>query len=307
MAYIETHQALLTHRKTLRLSRLIGIDRWGVAGRLMALWSWALDNAPDGAIAHEDSDILADVMGWDGEPSELCHALVTAGFLDQHANHYAIHDWMDYAGRLIEKRKSDAERKRQARASSGHTPPVQRTSGGHPADGAGTLPNPTLPNPTRERENVPAERGASAPPVDASEPETPSTNGHKPALPPRRKSETTEAAYYERVLKDAASAERIPLLVFLAHDKIGADNTPGCESYARLGMLARKHGAALVAKWILQAATEHIAGDPLDYLTALAKKQTNRASQNGHNRATTAATREPVYATADQAAPKGWE
>src|SRR5690348_2234896 len=186
MAYIETHQALLTHRKTLRLSRLIGIDRWGVAGRLMALWSWALDNAQEGVIAHEDSDILADVMGWDGEPSELCHALVTAGFLDQHANHYAIHDWMDYAGRLIEKRKSDAERKRLARASTGHTPPVQRTSNGHPTDGAGTVPYPTIPNPTKERD-VPTERGANAPrDADASEPEpqeTPSTNGHKPTLP----------------------------------------------------------------------------------------------------------------------------
>ena len=50
MAYIETHQSLLTHRKTLRLGRLLGMDRFCVCGRLMALWCWALDNAPDAGV-----------------------------------------------------------------------------------------------------------------------------------------------------------------------------------------------------------------------------------------------------------------
>lgn len=146
MAYIETHQSLLTHRKTLRLARLLGLDRFGVAGRLMALWCWALDNAPDGFVSRSDGDILADVMGWDGEPAVLCEALVTAGFFELVDGVYLIHDWADYAGRLIEKRKSDAERKRLSRGGAGRPSDVQWTSAGHPRDGAGTVPNPTVPD-----------------------------------------------------------------------------------------------------------------------------------------------------------------
>ena len=117
MAYIETHQSLLTHRKTLRLGRLLGMDRFCVCGRLMALWCWALDNAPDGVVAVGDADILADVMGWPGEPAELCAALVSTGFFELAADDgfYVLHDWYVYAGRLIEQRRANAERKRRER------------------------------------------------------------------------------------------------------------------------------------------------------------------------------------------------
>lgn len=167
MTYIETHQSLFTHRKTLRLARLLQLDIFAIVGRLMALWCWALDNAPDGAINANDADILADVMGWSGEPQTLCEALIAAGFIEygnSDADHYLIHDWQDYAGRLIEKRRIDADRKRAARA----VPPpvtdtlpsrpqdIQRTSSGHPRDGAGTVPYPTVPNHTQpERELTP--------------------------------------------------------------------------------------------------------------------------------------------------------
>lgn len=158
-------------------------------------------------------------------------------------------------------------------------------------------------------ENVPTERGASAPPAEnTTSVDKPGKNGHKSPLPERRDSDTTDRAYWERILKEAPANQRTALLVRLAHEKIGADDTPGGSSYARLGKMAKDYrGAGLVATWILQAATEHIAGDPLDYLTVLAKKQTNRANQNGRAHPTTAANRGPVYATADQAAPKGWE
>lgn len=148
MAYIEAHQSLLTHRKTLRLGRLLGMDRFCVVGRLLALWCWALDNAPDGFVEIADSDILADVMGWEGEPAALCDALVQAGFLEVAEGSYLIHDWYDYAGRLIERRQQNAERMRNARAAkprgdadtrSSH---VQRT---FTARAGATVPNRTVP------------------------------------------------------------------------------------------------------------------------------------------------------------------
>jgi hypothetical protein len=110
MAYVEVHQSLLGHWKTLRLSRMLQMDRFAVVGRLMALWSWAIDNAPEGWVATCDVDLLADVMGWEGEPRTLCDALLTAGFLDSAEGAFVLHEWMDYAGRLMEQRRANAKR-----------------------------------------------------------------------------------------------------------------------------------------------------------------------------------------------------
>lgn len=212
MAYIETHQSLLTHRKTLRLSRLLGIDRWATAGRLMALWSWALDNAQEGIIQKADSDILADIMGWpvqwtsSGHPNDiqnsdayvsrdvtqqLVEALVSAGFLDEFETHYAIHDWWDYAGKLIEKRKADAERKRRERANSGQASPVQRTSSGRPTDVAGTVPKRTAANRTVPYQDLSS--GESYLSTDDDD-ETRARNGATPAAAAAAASELSSAS-----------------------------------------------------------------------------------------------------------------
>ncbi|HZC07956.1 MAG TPA: hypothetical protein VE338_20130 [Ktedonobacterales bacterium] len=99
MSFIQVQQSLVTHRKTLRLARLLGIDRYAVIGRLVALWSWCLDNALDGVFGDDiDAELLADVMGWEGKPAKLVSGLMTAGFLDvdlsDHRLH--IHDWHDW-------------------------------------------------------------------------------------------------------------------------------------------------------------------------------------------------------------------
>lgn len=110
MAYIEAHQSLLTHRKTLRLGRLLGLDRFCVVGRLVALWAWALDNPSDGAVAIADSDILADVMGWDGDPAKLCEALVAVGFFELAEDFYILHDWASHGGKILRRLEAQAER-----------------------------------------------------------------------------------------------------------------------------------------------------------------------------------------------------
>lgn len=162
MAWIEVHQALLTHRKTLRLARLLHLDTFAVVGRLAALWCWALDNAPDGTVDVQDSDILGAVMGWPGESSELCRALVTAGFLEEDESLYIIHDWNDYAGKIIDQRKANARRQQSWRerhkAGGQPTPPDEHD--GHvtvmsPSRNGATVPNRTQPNRTQpERENA---------------------------------------------------------------------------------------------------------------------------------------------------------
>lgn len=121
MSFVQVQQSLVTHRKTLRLARLLSLDRYATVGRLVALWAWALDNALDGVFGDDiDAEVVADVMGWEGKPAELLEALITAGFLDvapdeQGAARLHIHDWHEHMGRLIEKREQDAERKRRQR------------------------------------------------------------------------------------------------------------------------------------------------------------------------------------------------
>ncbi len=150
MVYIELHQSLLTHRKTLRLARLLSEERVTTVGRLVMLWSWALDNAPDGVIARGDLDIVADVMCWASDPDVLCRMLVEAGFLEDHGETMAIHDWYDYAGRLVEKRRANADRMRAARAQQSQearAPHVQRT---FDARAGARQENSTVPNRTQQ-------------------------------------------------------------------------------------------------------------------------------------------------------------
>src|SRR5487761_1995004 len=120
--FIQVQQSLVTHRKTLRLARLLGLDRYAVIGRLVALWAWCLDNALGGSLGDDiDAEVLADVMGWSatmGKPSDLLEALLTVGFLEVNARdgHLHIHDWQEHMGRLIAQREASAERMRRMRA-----------------------------------------------------------------------------------------------------------------------------------------------------------------------------------------------
>ena len=88
--------------------------------------------------------------------------------------------------------------------------------------------------------------------------------------PPRQEWEKSDLDYYQRILREREK-ERVPLLVRLAHERIGVPLETA--SYARIGALAKQCGAALVVKHILLAAANHIDGDPLDYLTKLARSQ----------------------------------
>ena len=116
VAFVQVDQALLTHRKTLRLARLLNVDRFAVVGRLLVLWTWCLDNALSGCLGDIEPDILADVMGWDGKLVELVEGLLTAGFLEVEDGRLWIHDWSEWMGRLIEKREVNRERMRAVRA-----------------------------------------------------------------------------------------------------------------------------------------------------------------------------------------------
>lgn len=155
MAWIELHQTLPQNKKTLRLMNLLKIKNAHAVGHLCMLWLWALDNAQDGDLSSFLDSEISLISGWNKKPQDFVSALIQAGFLDEDKQ---IHDWRDYAGRLIEKRKSDAERKRSIRKPSAQSPQgVRRTSEGQSADVAGnrTVPNRTVPNKELDLNNKP--------------------------------------------------------------------------------------------------------------------------------------------------------
>lgn len=159
MAWIEVHQSLFTHRKTLELADLLGVPEVYAAAHLIALWSWSLDNAPDGAL-HVRSTIIARASMWSGDADALVQALLATGYLEQgEGDVLCIHDWQDYAGRLLDKRRANAQRMREARSKEQETAPKERAMhvrSTFDARAGATVPNPTVQNSTIPGESTPA-------------------------------------------------------------------------------------------------------------------------------------------------------
>jgi hypothetical protein len=174
MAWIELHQNLPTNKKTLRLKKILKIKTPQAVGHLCMLWLWALDNAQDGDISEFESGEIAEIVAYPGDADKFMEALKSSGFVDENGH---IHDWDDYAGKLIEQRevrKEQARIRQQNRRKklSEHDEPchapvtlsnddVTRDNG---VSHAPTVPNPTapyptVPNPTVPSLNNPQERG----------------------------------------------------------------------------------------------------------------------------------------------------
>ena len=114
--WIESHQQLANHPKLKRLARLLGVSKQAAIGYLHLLWWWALDYAPRGQVIPPfDTEDVADAMEFDGDPEKVVDALISAGFLEVENDSITIHDWHDYAGKLLDKRESDRIRKEKAR------------------------------------------------------------------------------------------------------------------------------------------------------------------------------------------------
>lgn len=153
MAWIESHESLPGHPKTKRLCRLLKISSVQAVGHLHYLWWWALKHAQDGDLSRYTALDIADACDWIGDEEEFVNALITSGFIDSTVEGNCIHHWYDYAGKLLELRMKDAERKRNIRGKKTQSPEdVQRTSSGHLTESDGCLtesirnpnPNPNL-------------------------------------------------------------------------------------------------------------------------------------------------------------------
>lgn len=142
MAWLEIHQSIRDHRKFLAVADTLDMAPAHVTGHIILFWLWALDNAPSGEITQISVRNIARAAQWEGDPEVFLSALIEGGLVDKTDEGLFIHDWADYAGKLIDQRIADRERKRRSRAAakkknaepSNCPEDVQRTSGGQDED-----------------------------------------------------------------------------------------------------------------------------------------------------------------------------
>lgn len=184
MAWIELHQSLFTHRKTIDAAARLDLPEVYIVGHIAAIWTWALDNAPNGVI-RAASRVIERVAQWPGEKGALVATLVAVGFLREAEPEeaYEIHDWHEYAGRLIERREKNAERMKSARSASlqPEKTHVQRTCS---ARTGATVPNRTIPSPLPPPQPSKSVPEAKAPSVEVGEEGEPEEAGPKAPTPP---------------------------------------------------------------------------------------------------------------------------
>ena len=148
MAWIESNQEVGRHPKTKKLARLLEVSVVSAVGHLHYLWWWALDFTQDGYIGKYDEFEIAEACMWEGEHQLFIDALLQAGFVDKTESGLLIHDWFDYAGRLIIqkdiKKEKNNERVKRFREKSKKT-----------CNADVMLCNaPTVPNPTEPKLNI---------------------------------------------------------------------------------------------------------------------------------------------------------
>jgi hypothetical protein len=171
MAWIESHQALAHHPKTIRLAAALKCGVPAAIGYVHLLWYWALDYAPEGSIDADMRDQVALACHWRGKTETFWLGMLQAGFIESSDAGIRIHDWMDYAGRLIDRRDANRARSKRARdAKRTHTEreanaATNRTN--QPVDGVkpSTLTN-QPPNPLTDADA----QGDSVPRVGSPEP-----------------------------------------------------------------------------------------------------------------------------------------
>lgn len=117
MAWLQVHQTLKDHRKLFDAADQLEVEPPHMMGLLVSFWLWALDNAPTGSLVDITPRMISRAAQWNGDPEKLAKTLIRAGWIDEKEDGtLEIHDWYEYAGKLIDQRQAEKERSRSRRA-----------------------------------------------------------------------------------------------------------------------------------------------------------------------------------------------
>jgi hypothetical protein len=156
VSWIESHQEIGQHPKTYALSTALNVEIPTAVGVLHLLWHFALKFAwKDGDLKKFTSSQIANGTFWKGNPDDFLKALQGTGWLDGKK----VHDWMDYAGKIVHDRLYNKLR----RKTPSNAVPRRKT--------LATLPNLTVPNRTlpNQKRKVLESNGKDFSPPNGSE------------------------------------------------------------------------------------------------------------------------------------------
>ncbi|GIO36910.1 hypothetical protein J41TS12_17710 [Paenibacillus antibioticophila] len=213
-----------------------------------------MEFAQDGDVSKFEAEDIADAMEYDGDPDVLMDALIYAGYIDQTETGRVIHDWYDYAGKLIERRKSDALRKANSRRkpaednkdSADSPKDVQRTTDGNGAESI-CNPNPNLnPNHKDIKDSCPE-------PPPANQDDSPSEDsGKKGKKKPEYAPDSQYykmAVYFKSLIDEMSQAEGLTHLTDRTNLQTWADD------FRKLVVLDKQSDTALIKSvmdWVVK-------------------------------------------------------
>lgn len=132
--YVPVYTSIRRHRKTRRFARALGGDQtvrphW----LLIELFLECADEYPSGILPAEVLEVdIADMAGWSGDEHHLVESLMSAGWIEKLPDgSWRLINWDEYGGKVLSRRTSDRDRKRQERSDDTGFP---TESGGHPPD-----------------------------------------------------------------------------------------------------------------------------------------------------------------------------
>jgi hypothetical protein len=106
MAWIESHEELLIHPKTLDLMNRMKWDTNFTLGTLHRFWWWCMRFAQDGDLRRHNASRLAAAVGLpDTQAEKFVEAMVQAGWLDT-TPYFRVHDWWQYTGLFLQRKHS---------------------------------------------------------------------------------------------------------------------------------------------------------------------------------------------------------
>lgn len=95
----------LTHRKTRRLAKIMGIAQPFALGLMESLWHVTAEQAPTGAIGRLSNQDIADEMFWEGDADDLINALVSSDLLEHHPRfRLIVHNYHKYADQATKRK-----------------------------------------------------------------------------------------------------------------------------------------------------------------------------------------------------------
>jgi hypothetical protein len=106
MAWIESHEELLIHPKTLDLMNRMEWDTNFTVGTLHRFWWWCMKFAQDGDLRRHNASRLAAAVGLPNiQADKFVEAMVQTGWLDT-IPYFRVHDWWQYTGLFLQRKYS---------------------------------------------------------------------------------------------------------------------------------------------------------------------------------------------------------